>query len=482
MTKETLDIFFPYQKRYLADKSKVKIFEKSRRIGGTWVQSFEDVQDCIEQPGLKVYFSSADLTAASEYIDYCDVWIQRLNGLAKKLVELDNESLGDVEFADEDKGVKSKVIEFHNGSKIIVLSSNPKAFRSKGGKIVWDEAAHHDNDEKMWAAAKPAAMWGYPIRILSTHNGVNSLFNRLINKIKNGDLNYSVHRVDIFLAVKEGLADKICGKKLSQKEREAWIDNERKGCLTEAIWQEEYCCNPQDEGKALLSYDVIHSCERENILGLEKAKGPLFLGMDVARHRHLSVFYVLEKQGSTLITRKLVAMQNKKWRYQERELYSVLKLPNVVRACLDKTGLGDQFCERAQEKFGTYKVEGVTFSGAVKESMAIVLQTEFQEQTTLIPKKPQFEDLENKTKRDEQLESLHAIRKIVTTAGNSRYDAQSNENGHGDFFWGLALAVHAAKTGDNGEPFCQSGDPYRSDKDFLDINNFTSVDTKGFQS
>ena len=59
---ELTEFFFPYQKRWLLDKSKVKIFEKSRRIGGTWVQSFEDVQDCIEQPGLKVFFSSADMT------------------------------------------------------------------------------------------------------------------------------------------------------------------------------------------------------------------------------------------------------------------------------------------------------------------------------------------------------------------------------------------------------------------------------------
>lgn len=482
MNQGVLDIFFPYQKRYLADKSKVKIFEKSRRIGGTWVQSFEDVQDCIETPGLRVYFSSADMTAASEYIDYCDGWIQRLNGLAKTLVELDNGDISEVEFADEDKGIKSKVIEFHNTSKIIVLSSNPKAFRSKGGKIVWDEAAHHDNDLKMWAAAKPAAMWGYPIRILSTHNGVNTLFNQLITKVNNGDLNYSIHSIDIFKAVEEGLADKICGKKLSKKEKEAWIENERKGCLTEAIWQEEYCCNPQDEGKAFLSYDTIHSCERDGILGVEKAKGHLYLGVDVARHRHLSVYYLLELQGSTLITRKVVAMQNKKWRYQERELYSILKLPNLIRACLDKTGLGDQFCERAQEKFGSYKVEGVTFTGAVKEGLAIALQTEFQEQTTLIPQKPVFPGLENKTKRNEQLESLHAIRKIITISGNARYDAQANDNGHGDFFWALALGVHAARTGDNGEPFCHSGDPYATDKNFLDINNFSTIDTKGFQS
>lgn len=64
MSKELEELFFPYQKRWLLDKSKVKIFEKSRRIGGTWVQSFEDVVDCIEQPGLKVFFSSADMTAA----------------------------------------------------------------------------------------------------------------------------------------------------------------------------------------------------------------------------------------------------------------------------------------------------------------------------------------------------------------------------------------------------------------------------------
>ena len=164
------DFFFPYQKRWLADKSKVKIFEKSRRIGGTWVQSFEDVQDCIEQPGLKVFFSSADMTAAAEYIDYCESWIQKLNAIAKALAEINSEDIEDCVFADEDKGVKSKLIEFCNGSKIYVLSSNPKAFRSKGGKIVWDEAAHHENDQKMWAAAKPAAMWGYPIRILSTHS------------------------------------------------------------------------------------------------------------------------------------------------------------------------------------------------------------------------------------------------------------------------------------------------------------------------
>lgn len=453
MTPESL--FFPYQKRWLADKSKIKIFEKSRRVGGTWVQSFEDVTDCIERPGLKVFFSSADMTAASEYIDYCEDWINKLNAVSKALSEVDCGALEECEFADEDKGVKSKVIEFNNRSKIIVLSSNPKAFRSKGGKIVWDEAAHHDNDRKMWAAAKPAAMWGYPIRILSTHNGVNSLFNVLIEKCRKGELDYSVHRVDIFSAVAEGLADRICGRMLTRKERDAWIENEHKGCLTEAMWQEEYCCNPQDEAKALLSYDIIGSCTRENILGMEQARGRLYLGMDVARRRHLSVIYVLEEVGNELVSRLVHPMLRKKWAEQERTLYALLALPNLVRGCLDRTGIGDQFCERAQEKFGSFKVEGVNFSGSVKENLAINLLHEFEDNTVVIPKSVSFDG------KDQQTESLHSVRKIVTAANNVRYDATTDENGHGDFFWGLALAVMAARNGDGGATFIASGDPWK---------------------
>ena len=121
-----IDYFFPYQKRYLLDKSKVKILEKSRRIGGTYVQSFEDVQDCIEQPGLKIFFSSADMTAAAEYMDYISGWVSKLNTIAKALAEINCEDISECEFADEDKGVKSKVIEF-TGTKPGISAENSTA-------------------------------------------------------------------------------------------------------------------------------------------------------------------------------------------------------------------------------------------------------------------------------------------------------------------------------------------------------------------
>ena len=58
--------FLPYQQRWLKDKSRFKIWQKSRRIGATYCQSYEDVRDCVEGTVKKVFFSSADESAGKE--------------------------------------------------------------------------------------------------------------------------------------------------------------------------------------------------------------------------------------------------------------------------------------------------------------------------------------------------------------------------------------------------------------------------------
>jgi len=439
------EYFFPYQNRWLADRSRVKLFEKSRRIGGTFAQSYEDVHDCLSQKKLKVYFSSSDWTAAEEYRDYCLSWASKFNAISKVRSSEGEES---VEFFDEDKDAKTTRIEFPStGSKIILLSSNPKAFRSKGGKIVWDEAAWHDQAERMWAAAKPAIMWGHSMRILSTHNGINSTFNKLIEKTKNGELDYSLHTVPITLAVAEGVADRIEKRTLTDEERAAWIEREKKGCLTDSIWRQEYLCEPQDESKAMLPYALIESCERDNLLMPAKnLSGELYMGFDVARKGHLSVIYVAEKIGSAFSVRHVRAMRNAPWSVQESALWELLELPGLRRACLDCSGLGSQITERARERYGS-KVEAVTFTNTVKEDLAISLERAFQDMSVLVPKD------------GPQRESLHSVRKTVTSAGNARYDAAETKAGHGDYFWALALMLHAGQTA-KGMGWVASGNPF----------------------
>lgn len=423
--------FLPYQVRWLKDKSKIKIVEKSRRIGMTYVQSYEDVEDCVMKRVPAVWFTSADISAAKEYIMYCGQWAKVFNVTAKYLGEI---------VLDEKKDVKALVIEFANGTRIHALSSNPSGFRSKGGKVVIDEFAFHKDQAQLWKAARPCITWGFPLRILSTHNGKNCQYYKFIEDVKKGKKKWSLHTTTIYKAVEEGLADKILGRKLTNEERQAWLDEERANAGNEATWLEEYCCEPVDEQTAFLTYDLIDTCVMDDILMLlSKTEGDLYVGMDIARKGHLSIITVLEKLGTVKYTRQKIELPNMKFANQRKVLYEILKHPKVKRCCIDNTGLGMQLAEEAQDAFGKYKVEAVTFSGKSKEEMAYQLLTAFEDRNVRIP--------------DEQLlkEDLHSIRKITTTAGNIRFDVEASEtDGHADRFWSLALANHAATSSNSG--------------------------------
>jgi len=420
--------FMPYQIRWLKDRPRIKIWEKSRRIGATYIQSYEDVEDCVAKAVPDVWFSSADASAAEEYILYCEKWAKLFNVAAKNL---------GCEILDEKKNVLTYSIDFPVlGRRIIALTSNPKSFRSKGGKVVLDEFAWHEDQEKMWTAAKPCITWGFPLRILSTHNGAGTLFNEFIIDIREGKSNWSLHKTPIQLAVAEGLADKIMQRTLTDEERAAWLEQERRDCRKPNTWEQEYCCNPVDEATAFLPYALIATCEDlELVQGLEDVAGDLYVGMDIGRKKDLSVIWIFEKLGPMKFTRQVIVMEKTPFRIQRETLYGILRHPKFRRACIDSTGIGAQLAEEAKEAFGTFRVEEVTFSEAVKEELATHMHTEFEDRTALIPSSEEIRD------------DLHSVKKVVTKTGHIRFDAQSDEtDGHADRFWALGLSLNAARS------------------------------------
>ena len=419
--------FLPYQQRWLDDKAKIKIWEKSRRIGATYVQSYEDVRDCINRSVPAVWFSSADESAAKEYIDYCEKWVKLFHATAKRLGEV---------IIDNEKDIKALVIEFSNGTKIHALSSNPKSFRSKGGKVVLDEFAFHNNPDELWKAARPCITWGFPLRILSTHNGQNCLYYKFIDQVLKGKLNWSHHKTPIQLAVSEGLVDKIYQRKTTLQEQEDWMANEKDNCFDEYTWLQEYCCIAVDEASAFLPYDLIATCELNDILRpLEDIKHDFYVGVDIGRRKDLTVIWVLEKIENIKYTRLVVELAKMPFHKQEEILHEILSHKLFRRDCQDDTGIGMQMAENAQVKFGKFRVEGVTFTNKVKEDLAYRLRTEFENKTVFIPN------------RHEIREDLHSVRKITTASNNIRFDADRSDNGHADRFWALALALHAADNG-----------------------------------
>ena len=421
-------IFFPYQKEWLKDKSQIKIWRKSRRIGATYVQAYEDVIDAltlkVQGKVCDVWFSSADITAAKEYINYCVYW--------SKILNIATENLGEV-VLDEDKGVKALSIEFTNGARINALSSNPSQFRSKGGKIVLDEFAHHKDQQALWTAASASAIvWGYPVRILSTDNGQNCKFYQFVRDILRGRLKWSLHVTTIYDAVEQGLADKVKGRKLSQKERDEFIQFLKDNAGDDFTWMQEYCCTAVDENSAFLSYELIASCYDDCLRSLDETTGDLYVGMDVGRKKDLTYITVLELLGNVKYMRKGITLKKMKFRQQRDILYSILRHKNMRHAAIDATGIGAQLAEDAQLDFGKSRVDAVQFTAKSKEEMAYNLRMNIEDKSVRYP--------------DDDLlrEDLHSVKRVPTSTGIVKFDVDSSEtDGHADRFWSLALALFA---------------------------------------
>jgi len=321
-----------------------------------------------------------------------------------------------------------------NGARLHGMSSNPKGFRSKGGKVVLDEYAWHDHAEALWKAAQPSIMWGHPIRVLSTHHGLTCRYYRIVKEAReNLGRPWSLHHTSLEEAVAQGLADKVVGRPLSEAERAAWVEEVHDGCLDEETWLEEYCCVPQDGTTAFLTYELIATCEEEAAGDPDGFTGGVtYIGLDIGRTSDLTVVTVLERVGDVLWVREKRELAKTAFRVQREVLDLLIVRYRPRRVCIDATGLGMQLAEEAQDRYGAATVERVTFTAGSKEEMAFQTRTRFEDRTVRVPPERALR------------EDLHAVKKVTTAAGNLRFDAARTEAGHADRFWSLALAVHAA--------------------------------------
>jgi phage FluMu gp28-like protein len=426
-----LKYFLPYQLGWIRDTSPVAIGEKSRRVGWTYASSYRAVERRVRL-GTNLYFSSADLTTAREFVDECRRWADLHNYAARYEIE---------KGVIEDEKVTNFVLTFARGSRIVAGSSNPKFFRGKGGDCDGDEFAFHGQPRELVKAMQPAALFaGHQLRLWSTHNGEGSYFNQLLRQARARELNAAVHRVTILDAVEQGIVEKLLGLKVrDERARQEWLDTIRSTVPDEDVWNEEYMCRPSSEQSSLLSYELIRGCEASGLrlaptveaLGLEEAGRLLYAGYDVGRKHDRSVLWVNERVGDVSWTRMMLVLAGESYTAQEQRLNLLMQNRAVRRICVDATGIGAMLAERLVQRWG-HRAEAVTFTAAAKSEMAMPLLRLFQDKLVRVPAEADVR------------EDLHAVRKVVTAANNIRLDADRDERGHADRFWALALANHAA--------------------------------------
>ncbi|MBR0573694.1 MULTISPECIES: hypothetical protein [Pasteurellaceae] len=471
------ELLLGYQKRWIADNSQLKIAEKSRRTGLTWAEAAINALTASTRKsdgGSDCFYIGTNKDMAREYIDAVAMWGKAFNYAASETQE--------EVFKDEDKDILAFVIYFASGFKVKALSSNPTNLRGMKGFVVIDESAFNEKLKETVNGAMALTMWGGKIRLISTHNGFDNLFNELIIDSRAGKKDYSIHTIDLDDACSEGLYKRICQvtkQKWTQEKENKWKQDLIKNSATEAGALEEYYCIPQNGSGQWLTRPMIEKnmSKETPVIALEKSDEfnlldekvrraeiddwcnetlrPVisklnpdlkhYAGEDFARNGDLTVIPVgAEQPNLDLDVQFVVELRNIPFKQQEQIVLFILEhLPNFAGAAFDARGNGQYLSECAADRFG--KWDEKTQYGLID---CVMLSEKWYRENTS-PFKSALEDstLINIPKTDDMLKDLRAFELVkgVPRIPDKRTTSTDGNKRHGDAGIALLLMHYAQR-------------------------------------
>src|ERR1700691_2132499 len=87
-SREDADVLLPYQIRWLADESPVKVAEKSRRIGLTWTEAAASALKASASKGLDTWYLGYNRDMALEFVETAAAWARQFNKAARGIEEI----------------------------------------------------------------------------------------------------------------------------------------------------------------------------------------------------------------------------------------------------------------------------------------------------------------------------------------------------------------------------------------------------------
>ena len=476
-------LLLPYQQRWVTDPAPVQISEKSRRIGMTWASALRAVLEGCHEGGWDTYYSGYNTDLAKEFIRDAGDFARLVNAVVVENKTVDAvEEDGELVFNEigkngEPKGILGFLIRFASGHQIVALSSHPRNLRGKKGRIVLDEFAFHDNGEELLKAALAIIMWGGRLSVISTHDGIDNYFNTIIEDVRAGRFDYSLHRTTLDDAMEEGLYERI-----------ADILNLPKTTEAKAKWRkdlvafygdgadEELFCIPRRGGGVYINPDLVRAAmsedckvlrlylddayalkpeeEREQhiatwcetVLGPELKKLdqglPTYLGQDFGRKSDLSVIAVgQELQDLKLHCTPLIELRNVPYKQQEQLLkWLFTHVPRAGKLAMDATGNGAYLAEVMVQGWGETLCEGIPLNLPWYAENLPKFRARFEDGDWVIPK-----DLDVR-------QDLAAIQVIDGVPKLPKAKQQSKTEGkgvyrHGDAAIALAMLDYAARQG-----------------------------------
>ncbi|TCS38515.1 phage FluMu gp28-like protein [Paucimonas lemoignei] len=408
-------VLLPYQQKWLADTSPVRVCEKSRRVGLSWGEAAGSALEAAAEHGQDTWYIGYNKDMAQEFIRDCAFWAKHYNLAAS---EMEEEVI-----KDEERDILTFRINFASGFRVTALSSSPSNLRGKQGRVIIDEAAFHPNLKELLKAAFALLIWGGSVSVISTHNGVDNPFNELIEDIRAGKKPYSLHRIEFDEAVRQGLCRRVflaTKREWSPAAEAAWCEEIR------AIYRpndaEELDVTPSQSGGAYMSRALIESrmdasapvirltcpegfeqrsdAERRAYVDgwIEQNLAPLvsalpknlrsFYGMDFARNGDLSVVTpLLEEQSLRCRAPFMIEMRNVPFKQQEQVVFWLAdRLPRFSGAAHDARGNGQYLAEVAMQRYGAAMVHQVMLTREFYRENMPKMKAAFEDAEILIPK------------------------------------------------------------------------------------------------
>jgi phage FluMu gp28-like protein len=333
----------PYQRRWVADRSSLKMVVKARQIGYSFAATLQALLRCLEHKTTWIFLSKGErqskllMEKVQEHIQSCGIVAQAFEssffeGASRKQLE----------------------VRLPNGSVIYGLPSNPDTARGYSGNVTLDEFAFHADAAKIYSALFPTITRGYSLEVISTPNGQQGKFFELAKAagLTDGRIVSSESGVgkealpirDLLLATRLSPRDSLLPTADSRFWSSHWCDVYeavrqglkidiallRTGCDDESTFQQEFCCQFVSTAENLFSPELLAAClsaeastdtpahqlalargmERQEIgnrkweVGQNPSSSPtsyfllptseFFLGIDIGRQHDRTVFWLDE--------------------------------------------------------------------------------------------------------------------------------------------------------------------------------------------
>jgi phage FluMu gp28-like protein len=460
-------VLLPYQQKWLADKSPVRLAEKSRRIGLSWAQASESALEAAAENGMDSWYIGYNKEMAQEFIRDVGFWARHYNLTAGEMEE--------VVLEDEDKDILAFRVVFASGFRVTALSSRPANLRGKQGLVIIDEAAFHDQLDELIKAAMALLIWGGRVCIISTHDGEDNPFNELIKAINEGKFKYSLHTITFDDALAEGFYERIClkmGKEWSQESQDVWrqeiIDyygesvEEELFCIPSKgtglyfsnvlldsvsqpgipifrlTFKDEFVTRPEAERTAVCNAWWIDNIKPviDDLNKVSRRQIKTYYGFDFARSGDLTSFWPLVKYGQLRTTPFMIEMKNVPFKQQEQILFlTVDSLPCFMHGSHDARGNGSYIAEVALQRYGAARISQIMPSQQFYGEFFPKYKSGMEDGQIVLPQDPDVKGDHRMVKTNK------GVPKVPETAHRK---GVNGEKRHGDSAIAGCLAWHAS--------------------------------------